>query len=244
MCKALMTGHDGSMTTIHAEDGLAIDQAVQYVMENPRFAGNERLARRIVEQVVHVVVHIANQDGRRRVTGIVAVERGGNHKWVYRQVDSGDLFAPPTSSAIDALRPPRAAAGRRGPRAMTIAGGSGADPPDGRYRRHRGVRVRRERIDPGNRRTDAESSIAITSFPRTREGRCRRSRLAMAHVGRDACSRHERRDRGRRDHPDPVAHGAPGGGRLLRGPICGRRTGGAASLAHGAGIPGAASCAS
>ncbi len=92
VCKALMTGHDGSMTTIHAEDAeLAIDQAVQYVMENPRFAGNERLARRIVEQAVHVVVHIANQDGRRRVTGIVAVERGGNHKWVYRQVDSGGL---------------------------------------------------------------------------------------------------------------------------------------------------------
>ena len=92
VCKALMTGHDGSMTTIHAEDAeLAIDQAVQYVMENSRFAGNERLARRVVEQAVHVVMHIANQDGRRRVTGIVAVERGGNHKWVYRQADSGGL---------------------------------------------------------------------------------------------------------------------------------------------------------
>jgi Flp pilus assembly CpaF family ATPase len=92
VCKALMTGHDGSMTTIHAEDAeLAIDQAVQYVMENPRFAGNERLARRVVEQAVHVVIHIANQEGRRRITGIVAVERGGNHKWVYRQADSGGL---------------------------------------------------------------------------------------------------------------------------------------------------------
>jgi pilus assembly protein CpaF len=92
VCKALMTGHDGSMTTIHAEDAeLAIEQAMQYVMENPRFAGNERLARRIVEQAVHVVVHIANQDGRRRITGVVAVERGGNHKWVYRQTDSGGL---------------------------------------------------------------------------------------------------------------------------------------------------------
>jgi Flp pilus assembly CpaF family ATPase len=92
VCKALMTGHDGSMTTIHAEDAeLAVDQAVQYVMENPRFAGNERLARRVVEQAVHVVIHIANQAGRRRITGIVAVERGGNHKWVYRQADSGGL---------------------------------------------------------------------------------------------------------------------------------------------------------
>ena len=92
VCKALMTGHDGSMTTIHAEDAeLALDQAAQYVMENPRFAGNDRLARRIVEQAVHVVVHIANQDGRRRVTGVLAVERGGNHKWVYRQDDGGGL---------------------------------------------------------------------------------------------------------------------------------------------------------
>ena len=93
VCKALMTGHDGSMTTIHAEDAeLAIEQAMQYVMENTRFAGNERLARRIVEQAIHVVIHIANQDGRRRITGVVAVERGGNHKWVYRQADSGGLL--------------------------------------------------------------------------------------------------------------------------------------------------------
>lgn len=92
VCKALMTGHDGSMTTIHAEDAeLALDQAVQYVMENARFAGNDRLARRIVEHAVHVVVHIANQEGRRRVTGVLAVERGGNHKWVYRQGDGGGM---------------------------------------------------------------------------------------------------------------------------------------------------------
>ena len=90
VCKALMTGHDGSMTTIHAEDAeLALDQAVQYVMENQRFAGNEAMARRIVEHAIHLVVHLANQDGRRRVTGVLAVERGGNHKWIYRQADSG-----------------------------------------------------------------------------------------------------------------------------------------------------------
>ena len=92
VCKALMTGHDGSMTTIHAEDAeLALDQAVQYVMENARFAGNDRLARRIVEQAVNVVIHIANQEGRRRLTGVLAVERGGNHKWVYRQTDAGGI---------------------------------------------------------------------------------------------------------------------------------------------------------
>lgn len=88
VCKALMTGHDGSMTTIHAEDAeLALDQAVQYVMENQRFTGNEKMAKRVVEHAIHVVIHLANQDGRRRVTGILAVERGGNHKWIYRQAD-------------------------------------------------------------------------------------------------------------------------------------------------------------
>ena len=92
VCKALMTGHDGSMTTIHAEDAeLALDQAVQYVMENPRYAGNDKLARRIVEHAVHLVIHIANQDGRRRLTGVLAVERGGNHKWIYRQADAGGI---------------------------------------------------------------------------------------------------------------------------------------------------------
>lgn len=90
VCKALMTGHDGSMTTIHAEDAeLALDQAVQYVMENRRFTGNEKMAKRVVEHAIHVVVHLANQEGRRRVTGVLAVERGGNHKWIYRQTDGG-----------------------------------------------------------------------------------------------------------------------------------------------------------
>jgi Flp pilus assembly CpaF family ATPase len=90
VCKALMTGHDGSMTTIHAEDAeLALDQAVQYVMENRRFTGNEKMAKRVVEHAIHVVIHLANQDGRRRVTGVLAVERGGNHKWIYRQTDGG-----------------------------------------------------------------------------------------------------------------------------------------------------------
>jgi Flp pilus assembly CpaF family ATPase len=90
VCKALMTGHDGSMTTIHAEDAeLALDQAVQYVMENRRFTGNEKMAKRVVEHAIQLVIHLANQDGRRRLTGILAVERGGNHKWVYRQTDSG-----------------------------------------------------------------------------------------------------------------------------------------------------------
>jgi Flp pilus assembly CpaF family ATPase len=90
VCKALMTGHDGSMTTIHAEDAeLALDQAVQYVMENRRFTGNEKMAKRVVEHAIHLVLHLANQDGRRRVTGILAVERGGNHKWIYRQTDGG-----------------------------------------------------------------------------------------------------------------------------------------------------------
>jgi Flp pilus assembly CpaF family ATPase len=92
VCKALMTGHDGSMTTIHAESAdLALDQAMQYVMENRRFAGNEKMAKRIVEQAIHVVVHVANQEGKRRLTGILAVEPGGNHKWVYKQNDSGGL---------------------------------------------------------------------------------------------------------------------------------------------------------
>jgi len=92
VCKALMTGHDGSMTTIHAEDAeLALDQAAQYVMESARFAGNDRMARRVVEQSIHLVLHIANQAGRRRITGVLAVERGGNHKWIYRRTESGGM---------------------------------------------------------------------------------------------------------------------------------------------------------
>ena len=90
VCKALMTGHDGSMTTVHAEDAeIALDQAVQYVLENRRFTGNEKMAKRVVEHAIHLVIHLANQEGRRRLTGILAVERGGNHRWVYRQTENG-----------------------------------------------------------------------------------------------------------------------------------------------------------
>jgi len=121
VCKALMTGHDGSMTTIHAEDAeLALDQAVQYVMENRRFAGNERMATRIVEQALHVVVHIANQDGRRRVTGILACERGGNHKWIYRQNDRGGWER--MTERIGDLH-------RLGPRLRPFLGGDVVPPP-------------------------------------------------------------------------------------------------------------------
>jgi len=85
-----MTGHDGSMTTIHAEDAeLALGPVDPVRDGESALCRNEKMARRIVEQAIHVVVHLANQDGRRRVTGILAVERGGNHKWVYRQASFG-----------------------------------------------------------------------------------------------------------------------------------------------------------
>jgi hypothetical protein len=61
-------------------------------MENPRFAANDRLARRIVEHSVHVVIHLGNRDGHRRLTGVLAVEDGGNHKWVYRQAENGGML--------------------------------------------------------------------------------------------------------------------------------------------------------
>ncbi len=125
VCKALMTGHDGSMTTIHAEDAeLAIDQAVQYVMENS-VRRQRTVARRVVEQAVHVVVHIANQGGRRRITGVVAVERGSNHKWVYRQADSGGLVrATDLIGDLGRLAPRLRAhlAGDEVPQAMTVTG--------------------------------------------------------------------------------------------------------------------------
>jgi Flp pilus assembly CpaF family ATPase len=109
------------MTTIHAEDAeLALDQAVQYVMENRRFAGNERMATRIVEQALHVVVHIANQDGRRRVTGILACERGGNHKWIYRQNDRGGWER--MTERVGDLH-------RLGPRLRPFLGGDVVPPP-------------------------------------------------------------------------------------------------------------------
>ncbi|MBO0839022.1 MAG: Flp pilus assembly complex ATPase component TadA, partial [Actinobacteria bacterium] len=84
VCTAMSTGHDGSMTTIHADSAfLAVDRAANYVMESPRYAnsGNSyELAKRAVHNALDVVVHLTHgPGGSRRVSGVVALGAALDH---------------------------------------------------------------------------------------------------------------------------------------------------------------------
>src|ERR1035437_72214 len=90
-CTAMTSGHDGSMVTIHANSARqSIDKAVRYVMQHPDFRGNRDAAAELVEEAVEVVVHLRlGRDGSRRVSGILAVEEGGNRHDIYKEGSHG-----------------------------------------------------------------------------------------------------------------------------------------------------------
>lgn len=73
LVKACNSGHDGSCTTVHADNGKqAVKQVVTYVMESGL---TEEVAREQVAQAFHLVVQIAKvQMGRRVITEITELE--------------------------------------------------------------------------------------------------------------------------------------------------------------------------
>ncbi|MFN2463978.1 MAG: ATPase, T2SS/T4P/T4SS family [Candidatus Dormibacteria bacterium] len=83
--QAMTTGHDGSMVTIHADSAaLAVNKARNYMLQSQDFRGQDRLAEEVLRQAIHVVVHLTKYpDGTRRVSGIVAVDAGGNSRPLY-----------------------------------------------------------------------------------------------------------------------------------------------------------------
>ena len=87
------TGHDGSMMTVHADSAdLAVERMKTLVMKHSDVNANEKLAERIVFNAIEVVVHLKrSRDGRRRLTGIMALDRGGNRSWLYREDREGIL---------------------------------------------------------------------------------------------------------------------------------------------------------
>lgn len=81
LVKACNSGHDGSLTTIHADDGgSAVKQAITYVMEG---GISEEVARDQVARAFHLVVQISQvRPNERRVTEITELEpvREGNEQ--------------------------------------------------------------------------------------------------------------------------------------------------------------------
>jgi len=81
LVKACNSGHDGSCTTIHADNGKqAVKQLITYVMESGL---TEEVAREQVAQAFHLVIQISKvKMGRRVVTDITELEpvREGNEQ--------------------------------------------------------------------------------------------------------------------------------------------------------------------
>ena len=91
--QAMTTGHDGSMVTIHADSAsLAINKARNYMLQSNDFRGQDRLAEEVLRQAIHVVVHLTKHpDGTRRITGILAVDAGGNSRPIYEATQARGL---------------------------------------------------------------------------------------------------------------------------------------------------------
>ncbi|MEA2684526.1 MAG: pilus assembly protein CpaF [Chloroflexota bacterium] len=91
--QAMTTGHDGSMVTIHADSAaLAINKARNYMLQSQDFRGQDRLAEEVLQQAIHVVVHLAKSpDGSRRISGILAVDAGGNSRPIYEATSGRGL---------------------------------------------------------------------------------------------------------------------------------------------------------
>ncbi|MGI8610525.1 MAG: ATPase, T2SS/T4P/T4SS family [Candidatus Dormibacteria bacterium] len=83
--QAMTTGHDGSMVTIHADSAaLAVNKARNYMLQSVDFRGQDRLAEEVLRQAIHVVVHLTKYpDGTRRISGVLAVDAGGNSRSIY-----------------------------------------------------------------------------------------------------------------------------------------------------------------
>lgn len=81
LVKACTSGHDGSVTTIHADNGKqATRQLISYVMET---GISEEVAREQVSQAFHLVIQISKvRMGKRVITEIIEVEpvREGNEQ--------------------------------------------------------------------------------------------------------------------------------------------------------------------
>jgi Flp pilus assembly CpaF family ATPase len=91
--QAMTTGHDGSMVTIHADSAaLAVNKARNYMLQSQDFRGQDRLAEEVLRQAIHVVVHLTKfPDGTRRISGVMAVDAGGNSRPIYEGTSARGL---------------------------------------------------------------------------------------------------------------------------------------------------------
>jgi pilus assembly protein CpaF len=93
MVRAMTSGHDGCMTTVHADDPLgAIETLVGFLCESGNF--DDRMARKRIRQALDLIVQLKQlPNGGKVVTHIWAVSRSDDDVPVYEREETGALVA-------------------------------------------------------------------------------------------------------------------------------------------------------
>lgn len=91
--EAMTAGHEGSLATIHATSAQgALERAAYMAAKSSTLRGNAELARQLLNQAVHVVVHLARSHrGPRRVAAVVVYSDEGAATVVYDSDTDGRL---------------------------------------------------------------------------------------------------------------------------------------------------------
>src|SRR5690606_27649583 len=71
MLQAMTTGHDGSMSTVHANNPKDAVKRIELLLGFAGVSGDPRTIRRQIASAIHLIVHVQRgMDGMRRVRGI------------------------------------------------------------------------------------------------------------------------------------------------------------------------------
>lgn len=91
--EAMTAGHEGSIATIHATSAnAALQRAAYMAAKSPTLRGNADLARQLLHQAIHVVVHLTrSHTGARSVGAIVVYSDEGAPTVVYQTGDDGRI---------------------------------------------------------------------------------------------------------------------------------------------------------
>ena len=91
--EAMTAGHEGSIATIHATSAHgALERAAYMAAKSPTLRGNSDLARQLLHQAIHVVVHLTrSHTGARSVGAIVVYSDEGAPTVVYQTGDNGHI---------------------------------------------------------------------------------------------------------------------------------------------------------
>ena len=91
--EAMTAGHAGSIATIHATSAQhALERVAYMAAKSPVLRSSDSLARQLLHQAIHLVVHLARRrDGSRRIATVAVYSEQGAQTVVYDSDDTGRL---------------------------------------------------------------------------------------------------------------------------------------------------------